>query len=66
MARKPTLTLSARVSEETDSLRTELQRRLEVPLHDLIDLGFRALKSDLDGQRHESEQSPDHDRGGRS
>jgi hypothetical protein len=32
----------------------------------LIDLGFRALKSDLDGQRHESEQSPDHDRGGRS
>ena len=45
---KPTLTLSARVSEQTDNLRSELQQRLDVPLHNLIELGFRALKSQLD------------------
>ena len=50
MARKQTLTLSARVSGQTDELRIELQRRLGVPLHELVDLGFRALKSELDGQ----------------
>jgi hypothetical protein len=50
MARKTTLTLCARVSEQTDNLRSELQQRLDVPLHNLIELGFRALKSQLDEQ----------------
>ena len=48
MARKTTLTLCARVSEQTDNLRSELQQRLDVPLHNLIELGFLALKSQLD------------------
>ena len=55
MARKRTLTLCARVSEQTDTLRTELQQRLDVPLHELVDLGFRALKSNLDARREVSE-----------
>jgi hypothetical protein len=54
MARKQTLAMSARVSKETDALRTELQDQLDIPLHTLIDLGFRALKSDLDEQPHDS------------
>jgi hypothetical protein len=54
--RKPTLTLCARVSPEADALRTELQQKLAVPLHELVELGFRALKSDLDEQRHVVEQ----------
>ena len=57
MARKPTLTLSARVSEQTDNLRSELQQRLHVPLHNLIELGFRALKSQLDEQRQVMERT---------
>jgi hypothetical protein len=50
--RKQTLTLCARVSPEADALRTELQQKLAIPLHELVELGFRALKSDLDEQRH--------------
>ena len=57
MARKPTLTLSARVSEQTDNLRSELQQRLDVPLHNLIELGFLALKSQLDEQRQVTERT---------
>ena len=51
MARKQTLTLCARISPEGDALRTELQQKLDVPLHELVERGFRALKSDLDEQR---------------
>jgi hypothetical protein len=58
MTRKPTFTLCARVAEETDRLRDELQSRLDVPLHDLIDLGLRALKSDLDAERQVSDPLP--------
>ena len=57
MVRKPTLTLSARVSEQTDNLRSELQQRLDVPLHNLIELGFLALKSQLDEQRQVTERA---------
>jgi hypothetical protein len=56
MARKTTLTLCARVSEQTDDLRSELQQRLDVPLHNLIELGFRALKSQLDEQHQVMER----------
>jgi hypothetical protein len=51
MSRKPTLTLCARISPEGDALRTELQQKLDVPLHELVERGFRALKSELDEQR---------------
>jgi hypothetical protein len=51
MARKQTLTLCARISPEGDALRTELQQKLDVPLHELVERGFRALKSELDEQR---------------
>jgi hypothetical protein len=54
MSRKPTLTLCARISLEGDALRTELQQKLDVPLHELVERGFRALKSELE-QRHASE-----------
>jgi len=62
MARKSTLTLCARVSEQTDALRSELQQRLDIPLHDLIERGLQALKSELDGDTlgsrgHRREQS---------
>jgi hypothetical protein len=42
MSRKQTLTLCARISPEGDALRTELQRQLDVPLHELVERGFRA------------------------
>jgi hypothetical protein len=51
MSRKPTLTLCARISPEGDALRTELQQKLDVPLHELVERGFRALKSEIDEQR---------------
>jgi hypothetical protein len=51
MARKQTLTLCARISPEGDALRTELQQKLDVPLHELVERGFRALKSEIDEQR---------------
>jgi hypothetical protein len=54
MSRKPTLTLCARISPEGDALRTELQQKLDVPLHELVERGFRALKSELD-ERHARE-----------
>jgi hypothetical protein len=41
------------VSDQTDKLRDELQERLDIPLHDLIDLGFRALKFELDTKASE-------------
>ena len=47
MARKTTLTLCARVSEQTDDLRSELQQRLDVPLH----------KSQLDERRQVTERA---------
>ena len=59
MARKPTFPLSARVSDQTDKLRDELQERLDIPLHDLIDLGFRALKSQLEAKHPVSELVPE-------
>ena len=48
MARKQTFTLCARISPEGDALRTKLQRELDVSLHELVERGFRALKSELE------------------
>ena len=58
MSRKPTLTLCARISPEGDAIRTELQRKLNVPLHELVERGFRALKFELEEGRHVSEPTP--------
>ena len=58
MARKQTFTLCARISPEGDALRTKLQRELDVSLHELVDRGFRALKSELEEQRYVSEPTP--------
>jgi hypothetical protein len=55
MARKQTFTLCARISPEGDALRTKLQRELDVSLHELVERGFRALKSELEEQRYVSE-----------
>jgi hypothetical protein len=55
MSRKPTLTLCARISHEGDALRTELQQKLDLPLHELVERGFRALKSELDEMHGVSE-----------
>jgi hypothetical protein len=55
MSRKLTFTLCARISPEGDALRTKLQRELDVPLHELVERGFRALKSELDEQHGVSE-----------
>ena len=58
MARKQTFTLCARISPEGDALRTKLQRELDVSLHELVERGFRALKSELEEQRYVSEPTP--------
>ena len=58
MARKQTFTLCARISPEGDALRTKLQRELDVSLHELVERGFRALKSELEEQRYVLEPTP--------
>jgi hypothetical protein len=55
MVRKLTFTFCARISPEGDALRTELQQKLDVPLHELVERGFRALKSELDDHQRISE-----------
>jgi hypothetical protein len=50
--RKLTTTFGCRLTVEVDSLRSELQRRLEVPSHVLVERGLRALKTELE-QREE-------------
>jgi hypothetical protein len=50
MSRKQTISLCARISPEGDRLRDELQEKLSIPLHELVERGFRALKHEIDVQ----------------
>jgi hypothetical protein len=50
--RKVTLSFCSRISPEVSALRDELQRKLDVRTHELIERSFLALKAQLE-QREE-------------